>query len=134
MGNAQIATGGLILIFLAGLGYVYPLADNGMTIPEINDLCASGLGQLGQTFSGDVQKICREYGYLMYGIYGFGLIGLILLVVGAVIPGQREIVTTRTVEETEEDDSAIDLLKKRYAKGEITKEEFEQMKKDLENS
>lgn len=29
-------------------------------------------------------------------------------------------------------ESPLDILKKRYAKGEITKEQFEQMKKDLE--
>jgi len=29
-------------------------------------------------------------------------------------------------------DSPLDILKKRYAKGEITKEQFDQMKKDLQ--
>ena len=33
-----------------------------------------------------------------------------------------------------EEDTSIELLKKRYAMGEISKEEFEQMKNDLENS
>jgi len=33
-----------------------------------------------------------------------------------------------------EEDSSIELLKKRYAMGEISKEEFEQMKNDLKNS
>jgi len=29
-------------------------------------------------------------------------------------------------------DNALDILKKRYARGEVTKEEFEEMKQDLQ--
>lgn len=35
-------------------------------------------------------------------------------------------------EMTEKEENALEILKKRYAKGEITKEQFEQIKKDIE--
>jgi len=33
--------------------------------------------------------------------------------------------------ESKDSETAIDILKKRYARGEITKDEFDQMKKDI---
>jgi len=66
-----------------------PLAE--MTIPEFHDLCSSGLGQLGQAFSGDVQKACSQTKIVTYGIYGIGIVGLILIIVGAVVPGNPKV-------------------------------------------
>ncbi len=67
-----------------------------------------------------------------WGFMGIGwLIWLILLIViiwGVVriaSAGNRQPQTPRSEED------AMDILKKRYARGEITKEQFEEMKKDL---
>lgn len=38
----------------------------------------------------------------------------------------------RSLRDQKDGETALDILKKRYAKGEIQKEEFEAMKKDLE--
>ena len=54
--------------------------------------------------------------------WGFIILGLILLVRWLIGMGK-----TPKAEET-----ALDILKKRYARGEINKEEFEQKKKDLQ--
>jgi len=43
--------------------------------------------------------------------------------------GRKE---SKHIRETEEEDDSLEILKKRYAKGEISQEEFEQKKKDLE--
>jgi putative membrane protein len=52
------------------------------------------------------------------------IVGIVLLVVWA-IQKSKGAGTGRT------EDSALEILKKRYARGEISKEEFEEKKRDL---
>jgi putative membrane protein len=72
-----------------------------------------------------------------YG-YGMGWFGMILMmvfwvavIVGIVVLIRWLIVTSRSAPEGRKEDSALELLKKRYVRGEISKEEYEEKKKDI---
>lgn len=74
------------------------------------------------------------WGYMMH--YGFGYGGmfmwiLFLIVIGFLIYFMVQAQKTKGQTPTQ-NESPLDILKRRYAKGEITKEEYERMKKDLE--
>jgi putative membrane protein len=60
----------------------------------------------------------------------FGLFGIILFVVLAVW-GWSFLKKEKGLGFGENHESALDILKKRYAKGEISKEEFNDKKRDL---
>ncbi|MBU1136903.1 SHOCT domain-containing protein [Patescibacteria group bacterium] len=68
------------------------------------------------------------YGYTPFGWLGwiFMLVFWALIIAGVVILAKRLIKP-----EEKKSDSAMEILRKRYAKGEINKEEFERIKKDL---
>jgi putative membrane protein len=77
----------------------------------------------------------RDYGMgpgMMGGWWGMGWIFMIILwgliVVGLIFLIRWLVGMTKTARVEE---SALEILKKRYARGEINKEEFEQKKKDL---
>ncbi|MCC6178473.1 MAG: SHOCT domain-containing protein [Chloroflexi bacterium] len=53
---------------------------------------------------------------------------------GAVILGLVLLVRSLTGKSTRTEDSALDILRRRYAVGEITREQFESMRADLERS
>lgn len=94
---------GIFFLLIGGVGFLMPNSvwnedSRGtpfaeMTIPEMHDLCSSGLGQLGQAFSGDLQKGCSQAKIVTYGIYGIGIVGLILIIVGAVVPGNPKLMS-----------------------------------------
>jgi putative membrane protein len=72
---------------------------------------------------------------MMGGYYGWGgmFMGLLFLIV--IILAIYFIIQALKPRGTigREQEKPIDILKRRYAKGEITKEQFDQMKKDLES-
>ena len=78
----------------------------------------------GPDFQQKVLEDCKRLEAVTGGIYLLGIVGVIVLIVGSVMRGPKIL----------PDPSSTEILKERYAKGEITKEEFEQKKKDLENS
>ncbi len=92
----------------------------------------------GEQFVQAIQTLApggwRDYGMgpgMMWG-WGMGWILMIifwgLVVVGLIFLIRWLVGMSKTVKPEE---SALDILKKRYARGEINKEEFEQKKKDL---
>ncbi len=68
-----------------------------------------------------------DYGYGMMG--GWGILGLIFWII--VLIGLVLLIKYLWEGGAKREESALDLLKKRYARGEISKEEFEEKKKDL---
>ena len=69
--------------------------------------------------------------YEGFGFFGFGWLWMILfwgLIISLIVWAVTKISQRDSLELTT---SYIEIAKKRYAKGEISKEEFEQIKKDL---
>ena len=66
-----------------------------------------------------------------WGWMGFGFILMIIFwaaVITLIVWGVRHY---SHAHQSSNNDSAMDIARQRYAKGEITKEQFEQLKKDL---
>jgi len=71
--------------------------------------------------------------------YGMGWLGWIFMIIFWIVVIAGVVLLVRWIVSTGEKsrgpqlskDTAIDILKKRYAKGEVSKEEYERMKKDI---
>lgn len=64
----------------------------------------------------------------MYGGFGFGIVGILFWLVVIYV----FITMLKSHNGGHHRSNAKEILKERYAKGEITKEQFESIKKDLE--
>ena len=79
----------------------------------------------------------NNYHGMMNGFCGFGttggiIMGIIFLVIlGIIIYFAVIALRKNTVNNEKVTETALDILKKKYAKGEITKEEFEEKKKTI---
>jgi putative membrane protein len=67
---------------------------------------------------------CGGFGGIMMGIVWIGAIIVIVLLI-------RRLLASSRMGDSKREESALDILKKRYARGEINKEEFEEKRKDL---
>ncbi len=96
MARGEIIGFGIIFLIIAVIGYSTPisitLADTTVntTIPKIVAFCDSGVGQFAQ-MSPQVVMVCSEYNNFMMGIYGSGLLGIILIIVGAIYTTKKSI-------------------------------------------
>ena len=131
MANGAVIGLGIVLFFIAAIAFFWQL-DSGYTYPQVHEVCISDIGQLAQYWFGgnqEARETCNHVQMVTYGIYGVGLLGIILIIVGSVVSGTKK--AKKEDVEPKQDDDSMEILKKRYAKGEISKKEFENMKKDL---
>ena len=126
--------GGISLLIIAGIGYFAPVTYEGLSYAQLNNLCNSGVFDsalfeafgkvmMGGNFMEQVTQECRNTAITTLAIYGVGVAGFIVIGTGSMMKGEKK-----------KDEPSLEILKERYAKGEISKEEFEKIKKDLENS
>ncbi len=94
---------------------------------------AGVLSGVGAPMTAWAQQRPYDWGmHYMWGTWGIGMMLMMLvffgLVIAALVLGIRWLVTQGRESRS---DSALDILRQRYARGEIDKDQFEALKRDL---
>ncbi|MCE9651922.1 MAG: SHOCT domain-containing protein [Nitrosarchaeum sp.] len=117
--------------------------------------CGSFIGQLGRAFSGDIAQRCQMASIMQIGSVVLIVIGIGSLIYGAVSSGEprhrgyyckicgsesdsldgiryhMEHFHEKGINSQNDDVKNLGILKERLAKGEITKEEYDELKKEF---
>lgn len=72
-----------------------------------------------------------DYGFGWFGFGWFGMLIFWFLIIFTAIYLVRWLVSDEAYKRTRDENRALDILKERYAKGEIDKREFEEKKKAI---
>jgi putative membrane protein len=80
----------------------------------------------------DFCPFCGWPNMMMWGWGGMFMGLLFLLFIGLIVYLIIKSAKTTSSEITHKENTALEILKKRYARGEVTKEEYNRIKKDLQ--
>jgi putative membrane protein len=69
-----------------------------------------------------------DWGHMPFGYGGIFMWIILLVLIGVII----YLISSKGKLVQHDEETPLEILKKRYAKGEISKQEFEKMKKDLQ--
>ena len=92
MAKSEVITGGGVLLFIAIVVYFLPINDHGHTAFQDDEICSSGgANQMAMTYGiTNIIQECQLAKLITFGIYGLGLIGIILVAVGLVVSGKKD--------------------------------------------
>lgn len=130
---------GIIILVLAYVSSSALSAQQQSQLQLAGGACNSVFGTIGSALSGTIAQDCQQVNTIntLLSLVPIAyIIGGIIFLVGLVSPGRHRerLQPTNTAKETSvaKDDEPLKTLKMRYAKGEITKKEYNDMKKELE--
>jgi len=130
-----------LMILLLTFGFNSSISAQQQSLLQIvGGVCNSPLGTIGSALSATTAQDCQKVSninLLLSLVPVAYILGGLLFLLGLVIPGNKRNSNKTQQQIMPEDsnkveDETLRQLKLRYAKGEITKKRYEEMKKDLE--